>query len=106
MAPSFGDIFSANAVNNGLLPAAVEEAEAERLLLWLAAGGRELTVDLELGMVEADGISARFAVDPVFRTKLLNGWDDLDLTASYGAEIARFAETDRDQRPWVLPRGP
>src|SRR5260363_34688 len=32
IAPSFGDIFASNAVNNGLLPATVSEADAEEIL--------------------------------------------------------------------------
>lgn len=103
IAPSFGDIFAGNAVNNGLLPARVEEADGEALLEWLAGGGRDLSVDLAAGTIEAGGRTIPFTVEPVWRTKLLNGWDDLDLTASYGAAIAEFAERDRSRRPWAIP---
>ena len=40
VAPSFGDIFASNAVNNGLLPARVGEADAEALLFALRDGRR------------------------------------------------------------------
>ena len=103
IAPSFGDIFASNAVNNGLLPARVEESEAEALIEGLLAGGRELLVDLDACRIEAGGRSIGFAVDPVWRTKLLNGWDDLDLTASYGEAIAAFAAKDQLSRPWAVP---
>jgi 3-isopropylmalate/(R)-2-methylmalate dehydratase small subunit len=104
LAPSFGDIFAANAVNNGLLPARLEEADAERLLQLLQDGLGALTVDLRECRVQAGAEAVPFQVDPVFRTKLLNGWDDLDLTASYGAEIASFAARDAAARPWMPPR--
>jgi 3-isopropylmalate/(R)-2-methylmalate dehydratase small subunit len=55
VAPSFGDIFSANAANNFVLPARVEEAAAERLLALLEGGLREMTVDLEAREVAAGG---------------------------------------------------
>eukprot|EP01037_Dinobryon_pediforme_P001333 gene1333-1350_t len=46
IAPSFGDIFAANAVNNGLLPAKVSEADAEILLAAMQAGQTLLTISL------------------------------------------------------------
>ena len=48
VAPTFGDIFAANAVQNGLLPAVIDEAEAEELLHVLAASPDcQLLVDLK-----------------------------------------------------------
>ncbi len=99
IAPSFGDIFAGNAVNNGLLPARVSEAQAEALL---ASCPATLTVDLDsLSIVGAD--STPFALDPVWRQKLINGWDDIDLTASHGAAITAFAARRRRAAPWVWP---
>jgi 3-isopropylmalate/(R)-2-methylmalate dehydratase small subunit len=106
VAPSFGDIFASNAVNNALLPARVSEEDGEALIDWLEAGGREITVDLDACTVSFDGRALDFAVEPVWRTKLLNGWDDLDLTASYGEAISAFAKVDETVRPWALPRRP
>jgi 3-isopropylmalate/(R)-2-methylmalate dehydratase small subunit len=102
IAPSFGDIFSSNAVNNGLLPARVSEEDAETLLALLAGGQAELTVDLESCVIRCGNRSFDFTVPPVWRTKLLNGWDDIDLTLSHREEIARFAA---DRPGWTLPGG-
>src|SRR5829696_6777783 len=52
IAPSFGDIFASNSVNNGLLPAKVSEAEAEELIAVLEQGVTEVTVDLETQTVQ------------------------------------------------------
>jgi 3-isopropylmalate/(R)-2-methylmalate dehydratase small subunit len=104
IAPSFGDIFAANAVNNGLVPAKVTEAEAEELIAALEHGVGEVAVDLESQSIRAGNHVVPFAIDPVWRTKLLNGWDDLDLTASHGREIASFAAADAVKRPWAAPR--
>ncbi|GGK17442.1 3-isopropylmalate dehydratase small subunit [Salinarimonas ramus] len=103
IAPSFGDIFAANAANNGLLPAVVSEEDAERLLFALEAGLEELVVDLEAERIEGAGEPIAIMIDPVMRTKLLNGWDDLDMTLSRADEIAAFAEADATRRPWARP---
>jgi 3-isopropylmalate/(R)-2-methylmalate dehydratase small subunit len=101
LAPSFGDIFASNAVNNGLLPARLPEAAIEALLDRLAAAPGEITVDLEACTVAAGATALPFAIDPVWRTKLLNGWNDLDLTLSHAEAIAAFAAADAVRRPWA-----
>lgn len=102
IAPSFGDIFSGNAVNNGVLPARVSDAEAERLL---AACPTELVVDLQGLRISGAGEEISFSLDPVWRQKLINGWDDIDLTASHRAAIAAYAEARRRHMPWIWPQG-
>lgn len=103
VAPSFGDIFAGNAVNNGLLPARVLDTQAEDLLGALLSGLVGLSVDLEELRITAGERSIPFAIDPVWRLKLLNGWDDLDLTASHAETIESFARRDADARPWAKP---
>ena len=104
IAPSFGDIFASNSVNNGLLPARVDEKDAETLIRFLEESGTELTVDLEERTISAAEVSVPFAVDPVWRMKLLNGWDDIDLTLNQADAIARFKAEDSSRRPWAVPR--
>ncbi|WMS42588.1 3-isopropylmalate dehydratase small subunit [Acuticoccus sp. MNP-M23] len=104
IAPSFGDIFASNAVNNGLLPAVVSEDVAETLLTHIEGGARAMTVDLEARTITAGNEVHPFQVDPIWRTKLLNGWDDLDLTLQHRDAIAAFASADTTARPWAKPR--
>jgi 3-isopropylmalate/(R)-2-methylmalate dehydratase small subunit len=101
IAPSFGDIFASNAVNNGLLPAQVSEDDAEALLSALADGEGEIDIDLEARRIRLGGLGCDFTIDPVWRTKLLNGWDDIDLTLSHVGTIASFVVDDRQRRPWA-----
>ena len=101
LAPSFGDIFASNAVNNGLLPARLAEEEVEALLAWLEGGGQEVVVDLEARSVTAGEAAWSFAIDPVWRTKLLNGWTDVELTLSHAEAIEAFVAADRKRRPWA-----
>lgn len=106
IAPSYGDIFASNAVNNGLLPAVVSEEDCEALLAGLQDGADTATVDLEALTIRCANLVVPFTVDPVWRTKLLNGWDDIDLTRSHSEAIAAFAAADRERRPWMQPNRP
>src|SRR6202048_4669952 len=69
IAPSFGDIFAGNAVQNGLLTATVSDDEAATLMGLLGEKpGRPLAVDLEQQTIECGDQSFRFVIDPVHRT--------------------------------------
>ena len=103
IAPSFGEIFAGNSASNGLLTARVTEVEADRLIAALDGGARELTVDLASETIGGAGEAIRFAIDPAVRLRLLNGWDDIDLTLSFAGQIAAWAERDAAARPWVRP---
>jgi 3-isopropylmalate/(R)-2-methylmalate dehydratase small subunit len=104
IAPSFGDIFVGNAVQNGLLTAIISDDEAAMLMGVLAEKpGQRLTVDLEQQTIQCGDQTFRFAIDPVRRTRLLNGWDNVTLTESYRDKIAAFKAADRGRRPWAAP---
>jgi 3-isopropylmalate/(R)-2-methylmalate dehydratase small subunit len=104
IASSFGDIFSQNATKNGLLTALVSEPESGALV---AALTREtalaVTVDLESQSIVCGPLRYKFTIDPARRTRLLNGWDDFDVTNSFHDQIAAFKAADRKARPWALP---
>jgi len=105
IAPSFADIFAANAVQNGFLTAQVEADVVEALMAALrAAPGTRVTVDLEALQLQCGEISAGFLVDPVRRLQLLNGWDDLDLTKQHEAAIRAFRAQHQMLRPWAFTR--
>ena len=107
LAPSHGDIFAANAVNNGLLPARMAEGDMELVLELLAPGGVEMDLDLETCKVTVEGRSFDFLVDPVWRIRLLNGWDEIDMTRRFTDDIAAWCQRDREVRPWAqLPLEP
>ena len=104
IAPSFGDIFAGNAVQNGLLTAIISDDEAATLMGVLGEKpGQRLTVDLEQQTIQCGDQTFRFAIDPVRRTRLLNGWDNITLTESYRDKIAAFKAADRGRRPWATP---
>jgi 3-isopropylmalate/(R)-2-methylmalate dehydratase small subunit len=103
VAPSFGDIFSANAVNNGLLPLALPEADVDQILAMLVAQPAEASVDLQVGNLRICGRDYAFQLSQVWREKLMNGWDDIDLTTARAPQIAAYKTARRASNPWVWP---
>lgn len=100
IAPSFGDIFAANAVNNALLPARVDET-THAALLEILETPQQMHIDLALCTLRVGRIVAPFEIDATWRQKLTHGWDDIDLTRQHADEITAFAA----QRPdWTTPR--
>ncbi len=82
------DIFSSNALKNGLLPIVVDEARATWLL---AHPGAELQIDLERNTLTLpDGEAVEFQIERFARYCLLNGIDELGYLRSQEPAIARF----------------
>jgi len=107
IAPSFGDIFAQNSVKNGLLTAAVSEQDVNELAAAIEADpSREVTVELAQQTITCGNRTYRFAIEPVSKNQLLNGWDDVDLTDSYKPQLDAFRAADRQRRPWagIAPR--
>lgn len=103
IAPSFGDIFSGNAVQNGLLTAIVPDDEAAEIRAALTRTPElPLTVDLEAQQIVCGNRIYAFSIDPARRLRLLNGWDDIAQTESYRDQIAAFKARNRSERPWAL----
>jgi 3-isopropylmalate/(R)-2-methylmalate dehydratase small subunit len=104
IAPSFGDIFAQNATKNGLLTAVLGESETSALMSALEREPASIvTVDLMLQSIACGGLQFQFAIDGSRRDRLLNGWDDFDVTNSFRKEIADFKNADRNSRPWAMP---
>ena len=107
IAASFGDIFAQNAVKNGLLTAILPEADATELAAAIAADPEQLvSVDLEYQTISRGNRVYPFAIDPVSRNQLINGWDDIDLTESNRNRIVAFRSVDQKRRPWASPTKP
>jgi len=99
IAPSFGEIFYGNCLQNGLLAIRLPKESVARL--WQLAADpstAEFTVDLQRQVINAD---LPFEVDPLHRKALLEGLDAVGLTLARETEIAAFQAADRKRRPWV-----
>ena len=105
IAPSFGDIFAGNAVQNGLLTAGVTDQEAAEIMESLAQMPElPVTLDLDQQTIRCGNRTYKFRIDPIRRMRLLNGWDDLALTENYRDRIRAFKAEDKIKRPWAAPR--
>ncbi|MGA9868054.1 MAG: 3-isopropylmalate dehydratase small subunit [Acetobacteraceae bacterium] len=106
IAPSFGDIFAANAAKNGLLTIVLPAADIAALIEAVGRGA-ELTVDLPRERVRPDnGAAIGFAIDAFRKKCLVEGLDDIGLTLAHASEIAAFEATDRADRAWAAPDTP
>jgi 3-isopropylmalate/(R)-2-methylmalate dehydratase small subunit len=103
IAPSFGDIFASNSVNNGLLPARVSEVEVDAAIAKLVDGAQEVTVDLTDKTIRLGNTTIEFTLDDVWQQKLINGWDDIDLTQKHKRAIAAFRAQHVQRMPWAIP---
>ena len=92
IAPSYSDIFSGNAVKNGILPIVLPQAAIDRLMT-VAQDGSPITVDLETQTVTTQ-FQDRFAfdIDPFRKHCLINGLDEVALTLEYQDAIGQFED--------------
>ncbi len=103
IAPSFGDIFAGNCVNNGLLPALVSEEDAAGLIAAFVDGHAELTIDIEERSIAFGDQTIPFTLSDASAQKLINGWDDIDLTEHHRPAITAFRARRTKTQPWVFP---
>lgn len=102
IAPSFGDIFASNAVNNGLLPAQIGEEDAAQLIARIGDGRVDLSLDIAARTVTLGAETIRFEISEPMAQKLMNGWDDIDLTEQHRTAIAAFRARRAATAPWAF----
>ncbi|KIJ19536.1 3-isopropylmalate dehydratase [Paxillus involutus ATCC 200175] len=102
IAPSFGEIFRSNAMQNGMLPLQLSPEECKDLAAD-AETGVKVEVDLEKQEVRRDNgkPAITFAVDPFRRHCLLNGLDDIALTLQKENAIVVFEQRRTAVWPWL-----
>jgi 3-isopropylmalate/(R)-2-methylmalate dehydratase small subunit len=108
IAPSFGEIFYGNCVQNGVLPIRLPAATVAGLLEALARATAAtperatLTVDLLQQRIHTPAGSAiAFDIEPLRREALIEGLDPISLTLKRAAGIDAFQARQRETRPWV-----
>jgi len=102
IAPSFSDIFSGNAVKNGMLPLVLPQAAIDRLLV--VAATDPIDVDLAAQAVTTQ-FQDRFTfdIDPFRKACLLGGLDEIGITLASESAITAFEARDAASRPWLVP---
>jgi 3-isopropylmalate/(R)-2-methylmalate dehydratase small subunit len=92
VAPSFGDIFFANATQTGLVPVTLPTEDVKTLMA-AARAGSDLTVNLEAQTItKPSGRIVTFTMEPFVRHCLLHGLDPIARTLEHETEIAVFEE--------------
>ena len=102
IAPSYSDIFSGNAVKNGILPVVLPQAAIDRLME--VAATDPVFVDLEHQTVTTqfqDRFS--FEIDPFRKMCLLEGLDEISLTEKSDAAIGAYEARLDAEHPWMRP---
>jgi 3-isopropylmalate/(R)-2-methylmalate dehydratase small subunit len=100
IAPSFSDIFSGNAVKNGIVPVVLPQEAIDRLLE--VAKDQPITVDLET-MTVTTPYQDRFVftLDPFRRDCLMRGLDEIGLTLARDTAISKYESAVAEARPWL-----
>ena len=100
IAPSYSDIFSGNAVKNGIVPVVLPQDAVDRLLE--VARDQPITVDLETMTVTTPYQDRfAFALDPFRRRCLMEGLDEIGLTLARDTAISKFEASAVAHRPWM-----
>jgi 3-isopropylmalate/(R)-2-methylmalate dehydratase small subunit len=101
VASGFADIFFANSVNCGLLPARIDPAIAHDLARRIGERPIVMTADLVARTLTLpDGWSTSFAIPDAARDRLLHGLDPIGETLDEDVAIAAFETANRARLGW------
>ena len=100
IAPSYSDIFSGNAVKNGILPVVLPQAAIDRLME--VAATDPVFVDLEHQTVTTQFQDRfTFEIDPFRKECLMEGLDEVGLTLARAASISAYEARQSRDMPWL-----
>lgn len=102
IAPSFGEIFYSNAMNNQLLLVMLPEADIAQLMA--DAGSPETSqvhIDLQTLRVKSRSVDARFSLSERHHRMQLERRDLIGMSLTYQAEITHFAQRHWAAYPWL-----
>ena len=110
IAPSFATIFRNNALRNGLLTIELATDRIQWLANWVGTDPQinQLTVDLQTCSISSEAGSEKevFQIDPMARSMLIEGLDEIGLTEQSLSHIEDFENRDRVRRPWAYLTDP
>ncbi|MDB5848429.1 MAG: 3-isopropylmalate dehydratase small subunit [Rhodoferax sp.] len=103
IAPSFGEIFYSNAMNNRLLLVMLPAAQIDTLMAAAERGGdaAQVAINVAAQRVRGDGVDADFSLSERHRRMFLEGLDVIGLSLAYRAETEAFAARHWAAQPWV-----
>ena len=102
IAPSYSDIFSGNAVKNGILPVVLPQEAVDRLME-VARGGDPISIDLEAQTVTTQFQDRfTFEIDPFRKHCLLGGLDEVSLTLESKEAISTYEAERTSNKAWLM----
>ncbi|SEK87866.1 3-isopropylmalate/(R)-2-methylmalate dehydratase small subunit [Roseateles sp. YR242] len=107
LAPSFGEIFYSNAMNNGLLALMLPVDAITALMAWAEGapdGGpaAEVSIALNDSVVRAGGLEVPFDMSARHRRMVMEGLDVIGLSMTYQPQIEAFAAAHAARSPWLV----
>ena len=103
IAPSYGEIFYSNAMNNRLMLVMLKEEEVQALLDEAGAAKQplEIAIDVRSLTVRSPRLEASFGMSARHQRMFLEGLDMVGATLADRAEIDAFAAAHWAQHPWM-----
>lgn len=111
IAPSFGEIFYSNAMNNRLLLVMLPQSQVDRLLAEVTVGGAvqapaRIAIDLDTMTVRAEltgggSFEAAFTLSARHLDMFRRGLDVIGLSLTHADAIAAFARRHHAASPWL-----
>jgi 3-isopropylmalate/(R)-2-methylmalate dehydratase small subunit len=102
IAPSFGEIFYFNAMNNGLLLVTVSQADVDRFVrdVQLPAT-RSMSIDLQHLQARSASHVAQFSMSSRHRQMFLSGVDLVGASLVHAEAISAFERGHWERQPWL-----
>lgn len=102
VAPSFGEIFYSNAMNNRLLLITLPRAIVDRFLADVRdPKTNRMTIDIERLVVRSAHCGTPFALSARYRRMFIDGMDQLDSSLGCMDAVAAFECAHWDKCPWL-----
>ena len=106
IAPSFGEIFWSNAMNNGLLLIVVSQADIDRFTRDVQnSGTNHMEIDVVRLQVRSRTHIAKFSLSARHRQMFLDGVDLIGASLAHSDAIAEFERKHWEQQPWLQSIG-
>ncbi len=101
IAPSFADIFFNNCIKNGVLPLILSKNLIDKLIEY-SFNKKKIKVSLVNKEVYYDNLAFDFKISENIRERLLNGYDDIELTLKKSREIKLYETRNYNKQSWKL----
>jgi len=102
IAPSFGEIFYSNAMNNRLLLVVLEQADVARIMADVADPlSSHIEIDVASMTIKSRSVVASFVLSARHHRMFLEGLDMIGASLSYQHHITAFQQRHWQARPWL-----